>query len=148
MNGKILSTSLFIVVISLFFIGCIENSSEEKTNKIGVLVTIIPQYEMVKSIGKNYVDVTVMVPAGESPHTYETTPEQMIKIVKADLYFKVGSGVEFEILNIDSIIEQNPDLKIYDCKQSISFPSSKGIWLFLLQMQEGLQVHLPIRDSF
>ena len=124
MNKKIY---YFIILIYIFFFqlicGCIDNTSNENTNNIGILVSIIPQYEMVKSIGGKYVDVTVMIPAGESPHTYETTPEQMIKVAKAVLYFKIGSGVEFELLNMDSIIEQNPDLKIYDCSENIEIIS-------------------------
>lgn len=113
--------SMIIILISIFtilFLGCLNNSTE-KTEKIGVLVTIVPQIEMVESIGGEYVDVTVMVPEGKSPHSFEPTPEQMIKVVRAKAYFKVGSGVEFEHVHMETIFEHNPELKVFDCSEKI-----------------------------
>ena len=61
-----------------------------------------------------------MVPPGESPHSFEPTPEQMKKVAEATAYFKVGSGVEFEVVHMDTILEQNPDLQVFDCSEDIS----------------------------
>jgi zinc transport system substrate-binding protein len=104
-------------IISVCLSGCIDNTS---AGKIGVLVTIVPQSEMVEYIGGEYVDVTIMVPPGESPHSFEPTPEQMKKVAEATAYFKVGSGVEFEVVHMDTILEQNSDLKVFDCSDSIT----------------------------
>ncbi len=124
-NKKIIDFSmmLFTLLIGfiLFFSGCTQK--ETSSEKTAVLVTIIPQLEMVTSIGGEYVDVTVMVPAGESPHSFEPTPNQMIKIAQASAYFTVGSGVEFELTHMDTIFEQNPDLIVYDCSQDIDIVS-------------------------
>ena len=121
-NNKkyIYSTLLLISIISACFAGCIDDTSEDR---IGLLVTIVPQAEMVEYIGGEYVDVTIMVPAGESPHSFEPTPEQMIKVSQATAYFKVGSGVEFEIAQMDTILEQNSELQVFDCSQDITVVS-------------------------
>ena len=112
---------LLLIGLILLFSGCTQiETSNEKT---GVLVTIIPQLEIVTSIGGQYVDVTVMVPAGESPHSFEPTPDQMIKIAQASAYFTVGSGVEFELTQMETILEQNPDLLLFDCSQDIDIIS-------------------------
>ena len=111
---------IFIFLLNVQFIGCIENTSTYNSNKIGILVTIVPQFDMVKSIGGEHVDVTVMVPQGESPHSYEPTPEQMKKVAEATAYFKVGSGVEFEVVHLGTILEQNSDLQVFDCSEDIS----------------------------
>ncbi len=117
-NQKIMySTFVLLGIISVCLTGCIDNTS---TEELGVLVTIVPQAEMVESIGGEYVDVTIMVPAGESPHSFEPTPEQMKKVSKALAYFKVGSGVEFEVVHMDTILEQNSDLHVFDCSENIS----------------------------
>ena len=121
MKKKIIYPSIvFIGIIAALLIGCIDNSS---TENIGVLVTIVPQEEMLEFIGGDYVDVTVMVPAGESPHSFEPTPEQMTKVAQASAYFKVGSGVEFELVHMDTILEQNSDLKVFDCSKNIAIVS-------------------------
>ncbi len=124
-NYKIHDFSTIIILsligIILLLSGC---TQKETTNgKTAVIVTIIPQLEMVASIGGEYVDVTVMVPAGESPHSFEPTPNQMINIAQAKAYFTVGSGVEFELTHMETILEQNPDLVLFDCSQDIDIIS-------------------------
>jgi len=73
----------------------------------------------VENIGRDKVDVTVMVPPGASPHTYEPTPSQMASLAEAELYAKVGSGVEFELTWMDKLIAQNKDMLVVDCSQGI-----------------------------
>lgn len=108
---------IFLVGFVLLITGCVDITENDQ---LSVLVTIVPQVEMVSSIGGDFVDVTVMVPAGESPHSFEPKPLQMTKVAKAKAYFTVGSGVEFEIVQLNTILEQNPDLMVYDCSENIT----------------------------
>jgi zinc transport system substrate-binding protein len=110
---------IFILFLNIHFVGCIEDFHSNNSNRIGILVTIVPQFEMVKSIGGKHVEITIMVPQGESPHYFEPKPSQMTKVTRAKAYFKVGSGVEFEIVHLDTIIEQNEDLIVFDCSKEI-----------------------------
>lgn len=115
------SKALLIVWISsilLIVCGCVEESSNRDT--ISVIVSIVPQIEMINSIGGDFVDIAVMVPAGQSPHSFEPTPEQMINIAQSSVYFKVGSGIEFERTYMNTILEQNPDLTVYNCSKEIN----------------------------
>jgi len=125
MNKRAFQKSVFQIsaVILLFLFGmsgCIENSSSEKIN---VLVTIIPQKEMVETIGGEYITVTTMVPKGQTPHSYEPTPSQMMKVAKAKAYFIVGSGVEFEIVHLNTIKMQNIDLQIFNGSEQVDIIS-------------------------
>jgi zinc transport system substrate-binding protein len=87
--------------------------------KIGVVVTLLPQADFVENVGRDKVDVTVMVGPGESPHTYAPTSNQLVDLSKAEMYVKVGSGVEFELVHMDDIIAQNPDMLIVDSSVGI-----------------------------
>lgn len=117
-NFQINTILIFLIFIFIFNSGCI--NEEMNDQKLSVLVTIVPQQEIVEEIGGEYIDVTVMVPAGQSPHSFEPDPKQMKNVVKAKAYFTVGSGVEFEVVYMDTILEQNPDLKVFDCSENIS----------------------------
>jgi zinc transport system substrate-binding protein len=64
----------------------------------------------MQQIGKDLVDVQVMVHPGADPHTYEPKPQQMVAITKTKLYFAVG--IEFEKANLSKIAATNPDLKV------------------------------------
>ena len=101
-----------LLILSVFMTGCIEQTSSDGT--MDVIVTVIPQVEVVETIGGDYVDVTAMVPMGENPHHYELVPSQMTKVAKAKAYLTLGSQMEFEINYLDTIVEQNPDIEIVD----------------------------------
>jgi len=60
-----------------------------------------------------------MVPPGADPHTYEPTPSQMTALSQAQMYAKVGSGVDFELSWLDNLMEQNKDIYLVDCSQGI-----------------------------
>lgn len=126
----LISTLIIILMItSVFSSGCI-NDAYENEYDLRVVVTIPPQREFVEEIGGDGVKVTVMVPPGEDPHSYEPTTDQMREISKADLYFKVGSGVEFEEKWMDNIKENNPDMKVVDGSEGIELlGDDPHIWL-------------------
>ncbi|MEJ2740506.1 MAG: zinc ABC transporter substrate-binding protein, partial [Dehalococcoidia bacterium] len=68
-----------------------------ESDKTGIVVTILPLADFVQHIGGDRISVTVMVPPGASPHTYEPAPSQMVQVQNAAVYVKAGSGVEFEL---------------------------------------------------
>ncbi|HDI72733.1 MAG TPA: zinc ABC transporter substrate-binding protein, partial [Candidatus Altiarchaeales archaeon] len=85
---------LLLFIAICLTVGCITEKPVDN-ERLGVVVTILPQADFVEKVGGDRVRVTVMVPPGASPHTYEPTPDQLMEISKARIYFKVGSGVEF-----------------------------------------------------
>ncbi len=87
---------------------------------MGVAVTILPQAEFVERIGGDKVQVTVMIPPGANPHTYEPTPSQMVSLSDAKIYAKVGSAIEFEVAWMDKLIAINPAMLVVDCSQGIT----------------------------
>ena len=115
-----LSLVLAATMASLVFgAGCTGQQPEDET-RLGVVVTIPPVADFVEQVGRELVDVTLMVPAGASPHTYEPTPGQMVEVSNADVYVKVGSGVEFELVWLDNLTAQNPDMPIVDCSKGVA----------------------------
>jgi zinc transport system substrate-binding protein len=109
--------------VVLLLSGCV---SEEDEGKIGVVVTLPPQVEMIEAIGGERIKVTVMVPVGESPHDYSPTPTQMTNVAAAEIFFIVGSGVEFETNFLDEIVSQNRDLTVVNCSEGIAFREMGG----------------------
>lgn len=84
---------------------------------VNAVVSIVPQKTFVKAIGKDKVDVSVMVKPGNSPHTYEPKPSQMRNLSKADIYFSIG--VEFEEAWLPKFANQNKKMKIVNMSKDI-----------------------------
>ncbi len=82
-----------------------------------VVVSIAPEEYFAKAVS-GYLDATVMVTPGSSPHTYEPKPSQMKKIAKADLYLAIG--VEFESVWLNRFADLNPGMKIVDISENIA----------------------------
>jgi zinc transport system substrate-binding protein len=70
-----------------------------------------------------------MVPPGANPHTYEPRPSQMKEVALAQMYAKVGTGLDFELVWMPKIIETNPNMLVVD--------SSKGIQLIEMVAQNN-----------
>lgn len=127
--NKLISVALVLIMtLAVFATSCAPKT--EATEEIGVVVSILPQAEFAESVGGDKVVVTVMVPPGASPHTYAPTPGQLTAVKQAKMYAKVGSGVEFELVHMDKIIEANKDMLVVGCSQGVELMGKDPhIWL-------------------
>ena len=87
-------------------------------SNINAVVSILPEETFVKAIGGEKVNVALMVQPGNSPHTYEPKPSQMIAIAKADLYFAID--VEFEHAWLPKFKNLNPAMQIIDLADNVT----------------------------
>jgi zinc transport system substrate-binding protein len=128
MNRAIVIISVLIAMLAIIAIS--HAPEAETTGKIGVVVTILPQAEFVESVGGDKVAVTVMVPLGGDPHTYAPTFTDLAAVKQAELYAKVGSGIDFELSYMKSIVQANRNMLVVDCSQGIQLiENDPHIWL-------------------
>lgn len=91
----ILSVCLCSVVL-LLTAGCIGSPQYNGSGNLSVAVGIPPLAEFAEVVGGDQVRVTVILPAGADPHTFEPTPREVVDISRADLILAVGSHLPFE----------------------------------------------------
>ncbi len=89
----------------------------ETDASLHVTVSIAPQEYFVRRIAGDLVSVTVMVPPGADPHTYEPLPEQMRALARSDAYLLIGVG--FEYVWMDRIRDANPNMRMVDTAQGV-----------------------------
>lgn len=124
---------LVVVALAALICGCV-SQEELPSGKINVVTTIAPQKELIKSVGKEKVEITAMVPPGAEPHTFEPTPSQMRAVANADLYIMNGAGLEFWM---DKLLQVNKKMVVVDSSKGIDLVwESEGetdphIWLSL-----------------
>jgi zinc transport system substrate-binding protein len=83
-----------------------------------VFVSLLPQKQVVERIGGDAVKVDVLVLPGQSPATYDPTPQQMVALAQAAVYFRIG--VPFENTWVPKIRQAHPKLTIVDTRQGIA----------------------------
>ncbi len=138
-NNKI-AILIFLLVVPLLC-GCV-SQDEVPSGKIRVAATIAPLGEFVEIVGGDKVVITVIVPPGAEPHTFEPTPSQMREVAKADLYVMNGAGLEFWM---NKVLEVNKKMAIVDSSKGVALLQESGgemdphIWISL--RNAGLQVN-------
>lgn len=86
-----------------------------------VFVSVPPQKQFVERIGGEHVTVRTLVQPGQSPHSFEPTPSQVVAMADADLY--VRAGMPFEDAWLKRIRSANPDLRVLDAREGIALVS-------------------------
>lgn len=62
----------------------------DKTAPLRVVTTLFPLSDWTREVGGDRVEVTTLLPAGSSPHTFEPTNSAMKRVANADLFIRVG----------------------------------------------------------
>ena len=65
-----------------------------RSNKIIVITTIFPLYDMARSIGSDKAEVTLLLPPGVEAHAFEPKPSDLVKISEADIFVYTGKFME------------------------------------------------------
>ncbi|MCK5490504.1 MAG: zinc ABC transporter substrate-binding protein [Candidatus Pacebacteria bacterium] len=121
---------LTILVVIIFIIANSKNVAIDHENeKINIMVSILPQIDFVKNIGKDKVSVKAMIPSGFSPAAYEPSPEQLKELSRADLYIRIGH-IPFEKTQMKKLKDLNSEMKVTDSSTGIEiYENDPHIWL-------------------
>lgn len=117
--------SFFAGILMAILILAVLSGLAEALQKIPVVVSIPPQKYFLEQIGKDLVDVTVLIKPGADPHVFEPRPAQMVKLAKSRAYFTIG--LTFENAILPRIRDLNPDLEFYDLSEGVfRYPLETG----------------------
>lgn len=82
-----------------------------KNQKIVALASFFPLYDFTKEVGKDRVDVSLIIPAGVEPHDWEPSIQDIQQIQQADIIIVNGVGFENWLKSIEKL---NLELDIID----------------------------------
>ena len=97
---------VLFVGFMLILNGCAPTQPESE--KITVITSLFPQYDFVRQIAKDKVDVSLLLPAGVEPHSFEPTPQTIVTIGDADIFIYTNAMMEPWIEKvIDNVISDS-----------------------------------------
>ena len=108
MNSQIkLAIIAIVIVIPLASFAVTQPSfnseiSTTENSKLQVITSATFLYEFSQNIGKEMIDVTLLVPMGADPHDWEPTIRDREKLQKADVIIVNGIGYEHWLGSFDS----------------------------------------------
>jgi zinc transport system substrate-binding protein len=86
--------------------------------KIGAFASILPAASFVERVAGPHAEVTVLVGAGQDPHTFDPSPKLMAKLTQARVLFTMGFS--FEQALIKKIGETFKNVEVVDLQKGIT----------------------------
>lgn len=117
MKEKLLIT--IMLIFAIFIAGCSQTPIQEgdnNENKPVIVASFYPTEEIAKNIVGNTSQVSVMVPQGADPHSYEPSPKQIQEFSQADVFITMGGILE----SIEEdIVTTNPQITQIDASHNV-----------------------------
>lgn len=125
LKNKMVVIIAIISMLTLLFASCsskettVDKKVDSSDKKVKVITTLFPQYDFVREIAGDKVDVTLLVKPGVETHSYEPTSKDIMEINKADMFVYTGEYMETWAKDIlDSLT--NDKLKVTDVSTGIT----------------------------
>lgn len=109
-----------ITVLIINFKGLNKKQDEQK---LEIVATLFPQYDFVKQVGGDKVNVTLILPPGTESHAYEPTPQDMVKINRSNLFIYTGEEMEPWAENLISGMKD--DISVIDLSKTVELINSE-----------------------
>ena len=74
--------------------GAAKGTEASQEDKLQIITTLFPQYDFVRILAGDRVDVRLILPPGIEPHAFEPTPKDVVAIGQADLFIYTGDAME------------------------------------------------------
>lgn len=85
---------LLFLIIAIGLLSACQQAPLPRKEQLQVVASIYPVSDWARQIGGDKVEVYTLLPAGTSPHTFEPTPNEVRRLAQADVFFKIGLGLE------------------------------------------------------
>lgn len=110
---------LIMAFVSMIGVSCgKEPAKKELSVRIKAFVSILPQGYLAQRVGGGHAEISVLVPPGQSPETFEPTPQQMAALSEADII--CGIGIPFEDVLFDKIKSAMPNITVIRTDRDIT----------------------------
>lgn len=133
MKIKIISVMLFFVFFAAVNPVRAEESASER--KLQVITTLFPLYDFAREVGKDKINVTLILPPGIEAHSFEPKPADIVRISNADVFIYTGKYMEPWAEDMLKGISSN-NLLVVDASEGVpSMEEDPHIWLDLTNAQ-------------
>lgn len=121
-----------IVVLSMTALsacGKKEDSTEISTDKINVVASIFPEYDFLRQIGGDHINLTMLLMPGAESHSFEPTPQDIKAVTKSDMFVYVGGDSDTWVASmLDSIDTKSTDVvTLMDCVSLVEEETVDGM---------------------
>ena len=106
-----------------------KDRSDKNKGKLKVVTTIFPEYDMVKAIAKDKVDLELMIKPGVDVHSFTPTPQDIKTVQNSDIFVYGGTEHDKWVENLTKSIDMKNKkvVKLVDGIQQLEEESVDGM---------------------
>jgi len=109
---------------ALLLAGC-KKGEEKPAAGLQVVTTLFPLFDFARTIAGDKAQVTMLLPPGVEPHTFEPRPEDMIRISRAGLFVYTNKYMEPWVEKIVTGIDSRK-LRVVNAGERVSYRAGAG----------------------
>ncbi|HBL82430.1 MAG TPA: zinc ABC transporter substrate-binding protein [Clostridiales bacterium] len=120
---------IFSAVLSLFGCGPAKTPSGGGDKKLKIVATNFPPFDFARQLAGELADVTMLLSPGQESHTFEPTPQDIIKIQQADIFIMGGGESDqwAKKLISSSQLDEGKTLFMVDCVETVPEELTEGM---------------------
>ncbi len=119
---------LFILCLILSLCACGEAPAESGGEGLNIVCTLFPAYDFAREIAGEKANVVLLVPPGSEAHSFEPTPQDIIRIENCDLLLCNGGESETWL---EELLEGRENdiltLTMMDCVETLEEETKEGM---------------------
>jgi zinc transport system substrate-binding protein len=118
--GKGLAVVLAVCVLMAYSASCRADGEKVASGrKLQVVTSLFPLYDFARNIGMERADVSLLLPPGLEPHSFEPKPGDMVRLNRAHVFIYTNSAMEPWVQDVLKGV-QNGNLKIIESGRGIA----------------------------
>jgi len=107
------------VLVVLTMVSACAGRPAARGDRLRVVATTTIVGDVVAQVGGDAIDLTVLLPVGADPHTFDPSPQDMTKVADADIIFANGAGLE---AFLERLLENaGGDAEVVEVSEGITF---------------------------
>jgi zinc transport system substrate-binding protein len=132
---KILYKKSFVILSVILMMAALSACSkkEEQANadneKISVIATIFPEYDFLRQIAGEHINLSMLLAPGAESHSYEPTPQDILNVQNSDMFVYVGGDSDAWVSSIlDSMDKSKMKIvTLMDCVDLVEEETTEGM---------------------
>lgn len=118
--------SLFCLLFS--FCSC-SSPAVFDSSKLQIVTTNFPSYDFARQMAGDRAEVTMLLAPGEESHSFEPTPQDVIRLTKADLFILGGGESDQWALKLleSAELDESKTLMMMDCVEAVPEEITEGM---------------------
>ena len=118
-----------LMVLTLMTVEARARQDTVAADRLSVVTTVFPAYDFTREIAGSAVSVSILLPPGAESHSFEPTPQDIIRIQNSALFICVGGESESWVERVLSSMDTSRMriVRMMDCVQTLEEEMVEGM---------------------